>query len=179
VVPTPKRGNHQRITHGREFAGELQRFVHPRHHLTQPAPALRERAPFCLLRVAVLTATEGDRERLAAPVYGDDMRSPLPATPVTAHHWRAVRLVHGEAVVLLGEGRALLMQLAHPAVAAGVAEHSRYRSDRLGSLLGTLRPMFAITFGTAAQAEAAAASIRVTHEGVRGAGYRASDPALL
>ena len=30
---------------------------------------------------------------------------------------------------MLGGGRALLMQVAHPLVAAGVAEHSGYRED--------------------------------------------------
>src|SRR4051794_41573800 len=35
-----------------------------------------------------------------------------------------------EAMLLLGAGpRALLMQLAHPAVAAGVADHSDFRAD--------------------------------------------------
>jgi uncharacterized protein (DUF2236 family) len=82
-------------------------------------------------------------------------------------------------VLLLGGGRALLMQVAHPDVAKGVAEHSRFREQRFGRLLRTLRPMFAIAFGTREQALAAAASVNRVHEGVVGAGYRASDPALL
>jgi uncharacterized protein (DUF2236 family) len=90
-----------------------------------------------------------------------------------------VQRVHEEGVLLLGGGRALLMQIAHPAVARGVAEHSNFRADRLGRLLRTLRPMLAIAFGTREQALAAAASVNRIHEGVAGAGYRARDPELL
>src|SRR5205823_703140 len=43
-----------------------------------------------------------------------------------------VRRVDGESVLLLGGGRALLMQLAHPLVARGVAEHSDFRRDPFG-----------------------------------------------
>jgi uncharacterized protein (DUF2236 family) len=91
----------------------------------------------------------------------------------------ALRHVHREGVLLLGGGRALLMQVAHPAVAAAVVEHSSYRADRLGRLLRTLRPMLAIVFGNDAQALAAASSVRTTHDRVSGAEYSASDPALL
>ncbi len=91
----------------------------------------------------------------------------------------AIRQVQGEGILLLGGGRALLMQLAHPQVARGVAEHSDFRTDPVGRLLRTLRPMYAMAFGTPAQAARAAAAIRGVHEGVRGRGYRAGDPALL
>ena len=43
--------------------------------------------------------------------------------PVGGVAWR----INREAVVLAGGSCALLMQLAHPAVAAGVAEHSDFR----------------------------------------------------
>ena len=36
-----------------------------------------------------------------------------------------IRRVHAQGVILLGGGRALLMQIAHPSVAQGVAEHNR------------------------------------------------------
>lgn len=90
-----------------------------------------------------------------------------------------VRRIHSEGVLLLGGGRALLMQIAHPDVARGVAEHSRFREERFGRLVRTLRPMFAIAFGTRDQALAAAANVNRVHEGVVGYGYRAADPALL
>ncbi|MCI0778154.1 MAG: DUF2236 domain-containing protein [Chloroflexi bacterium] len=90
-----------------------------------------------------------------------------------------IRRVHREGVTLLGGGRALLMQIAHPAVAAGVAEHSSFRSDPVQRLLRTLRPTLAIAFGTRAQAERAVALINATHRKVTGPGYSATDPALL
>jgi uncharacterized protein (DUF2236 family) len=91
----------------------------------------------------------------------------------------AIRRVHREGVVLLGGGRALLMQVAHPAVAKGVAEHSSFRHGKRARLMRTLRPTLAIVFGTGAQAHEAAASINRVHARVTGDGYRADDPDLL
>ena len=90
-----------------------------------------------------------------------------------------IRAVNREAVILVGGGRALLMQVAHPLVARGVAEHTAYRGDRGGRLLRTLRPMFAIVFGTADEARAALRGVNAVHRGVTGPGYRARDPELL
>ncbi|MQA01068.1 MAG: DUF2236 domain-containing protein [Dehalococcoidia bacterium] len=90
-----------------------------------------------------------------------------------------IRRVHSESVILLGGGRALLMQIAHPQVARGVAEHSDFRADPLGRLLRTLRSTFAIAFGDEEQARAAAERINGVHARVTGAGYRATDPDLL
>jgi uncharacterized protein (DUF2236 family) len=89
--------------------------------------------------------------------------------------WRIGR----EAVLLLGGGRALLLQLAHPAVAAGVAEHSDFRSRPLRRLLRTLKLTLSLSFGTRAQALAAARTINRTHQRVRGPGYEATEPRLL
>ncbi len=90
-----------------------------------------------------------------------------------------IRLVHGEGIVLLGGGRALLMQVAHPAVAAGVAQHSSFRRSRMRRLLRTLQPTLSIVFGTPLEVNAAARSINRVHEQVIGEGYRATDPDLL
>jgi uncharacterized protein (DUF2236 family) len=91
----------------------------------------------------------------------------------------AVRRMHNEGVLLLGGGRALLLQIAHPAVAAGVADHSNYNAERWRRLLRTLRPMHEIVFGTRAQALAAVRGIHHIHKRVTGPGYDARDPALL
>jgi uncharacterized protein (DUF2236 family) len=45
----------------------------------------------------------------------------------------AVWQVHGTIATLVGGVRALLLQAAHPAPLSGVAEHSRYETDPLGS----------------------------------------------
>jgi uncharacterized protein (DUF2236 family) len=89
--------------------------------------------------------------------------------------WR----VNQEPVLLLGGGRALLMQLAHPGVAAGVAEHSDFRQRPLRRLLRTLELTLALTFGTREEALEAARQINVVHQRVRGDGYSATDPRLL
>jgi uncharacterized protein (DUF2236 family) len=90
-----------------------------------------------------------------------------------------VRRVAGEGVLLLGGGRALLMQLAHPSVAEGVASHSDFRSDPFSRLRRTLEASYTMVFGTLDEAERTAAAIRAVHDRVAGPGYRANDPALV
>ena len=101
--------------------------------------------------------------------------------------WR----IGGEAVLLLGGGRAVLMQLAHPPVAAGVGRYSSYANDPWGRTGRTIDLMSQLTFGTRSQARAAARTINRLHAGVTGtldertgdlaAGtpYQARDPDLL
>ncbi len=89
--------------------------------------------------------------------------------------WR----VNRESALLMGGGRALLMQLAHPLVARGVDEHSDFRQRPVRRLLRTLSLTLALSFGTRPEALAAARAINQTHHGVSGAGYSARDPELL
>jgi len=104
--------------------------------------------------------------------------------------WR----LHQEVVLLAGWGRAILLQLAHPLVAQGVADHSGFRGERWGRLHRldrTLRAMLALTFGSDQEAETAAKGIRAIHRRVHGelaraegtfparARYTAEDPGLL
>jgi uncharacterized protein (DUF2236 family) len=89
------------------------------------------------------------------------------------------RRVNRENVLLLGGGRALLMQLAHPKVAAGVDEHSDFRKQPIRRLRRTIRMTMAIVFGDRETALAAARSVNHAHARVRGGDYRALDPDLL
>lgn len=91
----------------------------------------------------------------------------------------AIRGVDAENVLLLGGGRALLMQLAHPLVAAGVADHSDFERDPWTRLRRTLEASYAIVFGTRDEAEAVARRLWAVHGRVTGPGYRANDPELL
>lgn len=89
-----------------------------------------------------------------------------------------------ELFVLLGGTAALLMQVAHPLVAAGVAQHSDFTRDPLGRLRRTLDTTLAVVFGSRATAERAIARIDARHGSVRGTtgdgrAYDARDPALL
>jgi uncharacterized protein (DUF2236 family) len=92
--------------------------------------------------------------------------------------------------LLLGGGRALLMQVAHPKVAEGVAEHSQFKSDPMGRLIQTMNTMWSIIFDEISQAEASLQRVQQVHQRVQGTikqddvlpvgtSYRAQDPDLL
>jgi uncharacterized protein (DUF2236 family) len=84
-----------------------------------------------------------------------------------------------EAMLLLGAGpRALLMQLAHPSVAAGVADHSDFRADPWARLDGTLRSYLRIVYGTGTAARAEIRRLNELHRTITGPTYRARDPEL-
>jgi len=104
------------------------------------------------------------------------------------------RRIHRERVLLAGWGRAILLQIAHPAVARGVAEHSAFMTEpggRLRRLRRTLDAMLTLTFGTDDEALAVAGRINAIHDRVHGTlgsgpggasagpSYSAHDPALL
>jgi uncharacterized protein (DUF2236 family) len=96
--------------------------------------------------------------------------------------------INREAIVIAGWGRAILLQLAHPAVGAGVHDHSSVRGTLLSGfrrLHSTVGAMLSLTFGDTEQMIAAAARINAIHDRVRGrvaegAGdaYSAHDPGL-
>jgi uncharacterized protein (DUF2236 family) len=89
--------------------------------------------------------------------------------------WRLNR----EAMLLLGAGpRALLMQLAHPAVAAGVNDHSDFRADPWRRLSATLRSYLTIVYGSTPSARAEIRRLNALHRGISGPGYSARDPEL-
>jgi uncharacterized protein (DUF2236 family) len=93
----------------------------------------------------------------------------------TSEAWRLNR----EAMLLLGAGpRALLLQVAHPSVAAGVADHSDFRTDPWRRLAGTLRSYLTIVYGSTATARAEIRRLNALHRGISGAGYSARDPDL-
>jgi uncharacterized protein (DUF2236 family) len=97
--------------------------------------------------------------------------------------WRVDR----EMALLLGGGRALLMQIAHPKVAAGVADHSRFMTHPLARLAQTMDTMWSIVFDDLPRAQASLDRIENIHLRVQGtveqfpagARYRAQDPDLL
>ena len=89
--------------------------------------------------------------------------------------WRLNR----EAMLLLGAGpRALLMQIAHPAVAAGVDQHSDFRADPWRRLAATLQSYLTIVYGTTSVARAEIRRLNALHRAIVGAGYSARDPEL-
>ncbi len=101
--------------------------------------------------------------------------------------WR----VASEAALTLGGSRAILMQLAHPLVAAGVSAHSRYMHDPFGRAESTFLLGQMLTFGSTRMVRQAAQRINRLHTHVHGtlplragvythgATYDARDPELL
>jgi uncharacterized protein (DUF2236 family) len=101
--------------------------------------------------------------------------------------WR----VNRENVLLLAGGAALLSQIAHPLVAAGVHEHSGFREQPLRRLYGTVTAMQRMVYGRSSIALATAERIRGIHAHIhgeltvetaafpRGTRYEADDPELL
>lgn len=104
--------------------------------------------------------------------------------------WR----INAERLMLLGWTRAILMQLAHPLIAAGVHEHSAFRANprtAITRLRHTVGAMLALTFGDVHEQHLAYEGIRAIHRRVNGhlpeavgrfpAGtpYSAEDPDLV
>jgi uncharacterized protein (DUF2236 family) len=102
--------------------------------------------------------------------------------------WR----VNREAVLLGAGPAALLLQIAHPLIAEGVAQHSDFQNDPFARLRGTLRTTMDMVFGDGPTASRALRRLNAIHATVRGdvadphavaatgaRAYRALDPELL
>ncbi|MGB2952770.1 MAG: oxygenase MpaB family protein [Gaiellaceae bacterium] len=105
-------------------------------------------------------------------------------------HDSAIRRIGVESILMLGGGRALLMQAAHPLVAAGIVQHSRYGDEPWRRLARTMTALYTIVFGSRQEANRAGEKVRAVHTGVqgrlrervgpfrRGMPYSAADPEL-
>jgi uncharacterized protein (DUF2236 family) len=101
------------------------------------------------------------------------------------------RVGNGLLLPLLGAGPAVLLQVAHPLVAAGVVHHSDFRRDLWRRLLRTLQALYLIVYGTREEAERAGAAVQAVHRRVHGTTsewmgpfppgtpYAADDPELM
>ena len=126
---------------------------------------------------AEVVALFNGRSRGEKPV----VRRPDGALGPRAVAWR----VHSDVTSMMVGGVAgLLIQMLHPAVLAGVWDHSNFRNDMHGRLRRTARFIALTTYGGQTEAETAIARVRSIHEQVRGTlpdgrAYAASDPSLL
>src|SRR6476659_365477 len=114
--------------------------------------------------------------RVAVTLSADDLECELhrvraaaagPAAGIFAPDSRTGR-VDREAVIFLGAGRALLLQLAHPWVSAAIAEHSHTFADPIGRFHRTFNITFTMVFGTLDQALAASRRLHRRHAAVSG-----------
>ncbi|MFG2887250.1 oxygenase MpaB family protein [Streptomyces sp. NPDC048297] len=116
-------------------------------------------------------------ERYEGPAGDPGLLGITPGDPA----WR----VHGHPTGMLAGGfAALMLQTLHPLAMAGVDQHSDFRTDPIGRLVGTARFVTTTTFGSTDAAQDAAALVRRIHTRVRGTApdgrpYRADDPGLL
>lgn len=76
--------------------------------------------------------------------------------------------VNRESLLFLGAGRALLLQLSHPWIAAAIADHSGAVNDPLTRFHRTFSVMFSMLFGTVDQAFGAARKLHRRHSLVKG-----------
>ena len=86
--------------------------------------------------------------------------------------------------MMVGGVTALLLQMLHPAVLAGVWDHSNFRTDMLGRLRRTARFIAVTGYADREEALAAIAQVRAVHDRIGGTlpdgtPYAANDPALL
>ena len=94
------------------------------------------------------------------------------------------RRLNRELFLALGSTAAVLLQVAHPLVAAGVDQHSDFRRDPFGRFHRTANTSLDAVFGDTPRARRALRRIDARHVGVRGTApggrpYRAQDPQLL
>jgi uncharacterized protein (DUF2236 family) len=131
-----------------------------------------------------MTSAPESLERHRAAVRARLLRSDHVRAGPESVTWK----INREVIVVAGWGRAILLQLAHPAVAAGVHDHSSFRGSLVSSfrrLHSTVGVMLALTFGDTEQMITAAAGINSIHDRVRGRvregtgeAYSAHDPDL-
>ena len=154
------------------------------------------RPPMC---PEVTTNPKNPLDRLALPVrraiagrvvglFNDRAKgeAPVPRSPDSLFpEGSVVRRVHGDVTsMMIGGVSGLLLQMLHPAVLAGVWDHSNFRADMHGRLRRTARFIAMTTYGHRDEARAAIARVRRIHDQVSGVlpsgePYTANDPALL
>jgi uncharacterized protein (DUF2236 family) len=78
--------------------------------------------------------------------------------------WKVVR----HRAILLDGPAAAVLQIAHPRIALGVMDHSRFEDAPIGRLERTLNSVYAIAFGTREQANDAARRVARRHASVTG-----------
>jgi uncharacterized protein (DUF2236 family) len=90
-----------------------------------------------------------------------------------------IRRVNLEPAIMFGAGRALMLQIAHEAVAQGVEDHSDFKGNPFKRLLGTLEAMYAVVYGSEELAAGVGRRISWIHTFVVGPTYSANDHANL
>jgi uncharacterized protein (DUF2236 family) len=121
----------------------------------------------------VRASTPLDPMRLIRWASGAEISSAMPISDPTPDPglfgpgtvtWR----LHSEQWLIAAGARAFLLQAAHPVVAQGALDHSRFAEDPYGRVANTVRAMAVLIFGTTREAYAAARRINRLHQTVTG-----------
>lgn len=133
-----------------------------------------------------------DVERAPAPLSGGPVLGALdPSAPSPFGPTSILRRVVAEPVLALLTQRILVMDVAHPQVAAGVDDHSRFLTQPWRRAVVTVDAALRLVFGSTETARGAARQIYATHDRIHGtvaeppepgataAAYTAHDAALL
>lgn len=150
--------------------------------MTATAFAPRRPGPLERLRRQIVADLEAAAGRHDEPeIYGGEPGDPGLVGGPGSVSWE----LHGDlaTIVTAGSG-AILMELLHPSVMAGVFQHSSYRTDTLRRARNTLGYVLRTTFGSTPAATRVIESVKRVHariSGVRpdGVPYRALDPELI
>ena len=145
-------------------------------------------SPFPLLDTLVARPLKQAIASGVVAIFNDKARGEKPVTRradgmfgPNSTAWR----VHGDVTsMMVGGVSGLLLQMLHPAVLAGVWDHSNFRADMHGRLRRTARFIALTTYGGRDEAESVISRVRRIHDQVRGTlpdgtPYAANDPALL
>jgi uncharacterized protein (DUF2236 family) len=143
-----------------------------------PRPA----GPLDRLRSSIVEQIEAAAGRHDEPaIYGGEPGDPGLCGGPGSLSWE----IHGDlaSLALAGSG-AILMELLHPSVMAGVFAHSSYRTDTLRRARNTLGYVLRTTFGSTRAATGVIESVKRVHARIAGTRpdgvpYRALDPELI
>ncbi|EKF73556.1 hypothetical protein A11A3_13043 [Alcanivorax hongdengensis A-11-3] len=158
-------------------------------YLISPCEATSRADPSASYRYQRPQPDDGARDRVAALVPADGS-APIPKWIDSSDFCDQLKKVHGDVpdpriglygpdsmmwkVVSpltpagLGAGRALLLQIAHPWVTAGIDQHSIVRDDPLKRARNTFMYILTMVYGSMPQVMQAANEVRSMHEQVQG-----------
>ncbi|KAL4808629.1 hypothetical protein BDV18DRAFT_157573 [Aspergillus unguis] len=93
------------------------------------------------------------------------------------NHPQHIQKVVSESLILTGGAAAILLQIAHPAVAKGVNNHSSFATRPVDRLRTTMTYVYGMLFASPAEKKKIIELVHRAHETVKGEGYTADDPA--
>src|SRR5262245_53611255 len=110
----------------------------------------------------ILSGAQGRRAMASVIPHPEEVPSLTPAPGSVV--WRHA----GDARLIWTGAYAILLQVAHPTVGAGVSQHSNFRADPWGRLLRTLDYSYVMVYGGPAAASEMGRRMREMHREIRG-----------